>query len=165
MQHCQNSQPYTPPTQLSIYSLHLPTSRYMKPVLLKLLCVCITFTALWTHENSTGPTPSAICPSYTYFHLFPVSTCLQMQETCSFELVLCSCNIPIPMDTQNLNSTHTLCHMPLLHPFLLIPCINLPPNETYSFELVLCLGSMKQWHQHCQPYPSPTTIAVTFIYE
>ena len=182
-QRRQHSQPYTPPTPLSIYCLRLPTSEHTKRVLLYSFRVCITFPALWIHEipqrpyplpyvpptpisisslrqpackctkrsclnsfhiritlpavqihqYSTAPTLSAIRPSYTCFHLFPVSTCLKIHETSSNELVSRSCNLPSPTDVRKLNSAHTRSYTPLLRPFSSIPRINLPPNSQNEF--------------------------------
>ena len=124
---------HMPPTPLYIYSLYLPTSKHMKHILLISFHVCITFPALWIHNNSMGPTLSAICSSYTHFPLFPGSACLQMHEMSSPELVSCFCNIFSHTYTWKCNIANILSHTPLLPNFLFIPSTYPLPDTWNQF--------------------------------
>ena len=92
--HCKTMQPVhhgkeasscVPPTPISINSLHQPASKCTKWFCLNSFFICITLPAVQIHQYSMTPTLSAICPSYTHFHLFPASTCLGIREMSSNE--------------------------------------------------------------------------------
>jgi len=101
-----------PHTQLSIDSLHQPTSKCKKRVQPNSFHVSVTISGPTHTRKPWPPTFSAIPPSYLTFHWFPASTHLQIHETSSFELVLCLRDVFQPYRYTKTMAADILSHTP-----------------------------------------------------
>ena len=150
-----------PHTQLSIDSLHQPTSKYTKRVGLNSFRVYVTFSSPTDTRKPWPPTFSAIPPhNRLSIHSLcqPTSKCMKRVRLNSFCV---SVTFSSPTHTQKPKAANTISHTPSYLTFHQFPAsTHLQMHETSSVELVSCFRNLFQPYgytkcqgrQHSQPY-------------